>query len=696
MTDTILIAANGRFTLGKGQSRPADEYRAIRESADDALGRWGTDLGAAAPGLVTAIYSGTSMLNRLLERRGARVGVVVTQGMEDYLRMERGVQPYLNYSLDDRLHAVTHVHNPPLIPRERIRGVPERIDPLGRVVIPLYETEARASVEALLAQDVEALCVHLLFSHVNPAHERAVRDIAREVMAGRGREVPVFLGSDIQPVRGDFPRLNALLAEAYAASPSRRQLQAVETGLAALGAGFELRVMASHGGTISVRSPHLVHTLFSGPIGGIVGARYLGETIGARNLVCTDVGGTSFDVGLITDGDVAVAHEPEIARFKFNLPMVALDSVGAGTGSFVRLDPATGRIQIGPDSAGARIGTSWEGGGLTEPTVTDCSVILGILNPDNFLGGAIRLDRARALAAFETQIAKPLGLDPRQAAAGILELLETVLRDRVNAMVLGRGFATTMYTLLAYGGGGPLHVAGYTEGLGFERVLIPSWAAAFSAFGCAAADYEYRHERSLDETVPPAGSADRPAFAARLNAVWGELGGRIAEDFSRSGIAPEQVRLRPFVRMKYRGQLDDLEIEAARYPLAGAADVDTLCAGFEERFERIYARAARVPEAGFTVTTVIARGAAAVEKPRLVARRLASAAPPAAAARTPRDVYWRGAWRRTPVWAMGGLRPGNVVRGPAVVEDAATTLAVPPGCRVRLDEWLLFHFERER
>src|SRR6478752_3251319 len=431
MTDTFIVDRGGEFVVGKAQSTPEDESVGFMASTRDALAYWDMDAAAALPRMVSGIYSGTAMLNRLLERKGRKVGVIVTGGTEDTLRLERGIQTYLGYPYSDRLHVATHHHNEPLVPRNLVKGVRERVDGFGEPAIPLYEDEARAAVEELRDAGVEGIVVSLLYSYRNSEHEDRIRELAAELAP----DVPVFLASELYPMRRDFPRLNSTLIEAYAAEPSREPLQRVRDVTREAGAGFDLRVMAAHGGTISIDAKQLARTLISGPIGGVIGARYLMSQMGrprtenasgsgpphpplpdstetaadaaaattsghpARNVVCTDIGGTSFDIALITDGDFQIRQTPDIGRFLLNLPLVQVDSIGAGTGSFVGIDPNSRRPELGPDSAGAKIGVCWPDGGLDTPTITDLNLVLGRVNPDYFLGGDVKLDVERARAA---------------------------------------------------------------------------------------------------------------------------------------------------------------------------------------------------------------------------------------------------------------------------------------------------------
>jgi acetone carboxylase, beta subunit len=691
MTDTFIVDRSGEFVVGKAQSTPEDESLGFMASTRDALRYWDTDPQAALPSLASGIYSGTAMLNRLLERKGRRVGVIVTGGMEDMLRLERGIQTYLGYPYSDRLHVATHHHNEPLVPRELVKGVRERIDMFGEPAIPLYEDEARRAVEELREAGVEGIVVCLLYGYRNSEHEDRIKEIASEIAP----DTPVFLASELYPMRRDFPRLNSTVIEAYAAEPSREQLEKVRNATREAGAEFDLRVMAAHGGTISIEARQLARTLISGPIGGVIGARHLVEELGegGRNVVCTDIGGTSFDIALITDGDFQIRQIPDIGRFLLNLPLVQVDSIGAGTGSFVRIDPNSGRPELGPDSAGARIGVCWAEGGLETPTVTDLNLVLGRINPEYFLGGEIRLDPRRARAAVEQQVAAPLGLTPEQAAAGVIELFDQTLAYQAVAQVLGKGYSPVDYTLLCYGGGGPLHVAGYSADVPYRDVLVPAWAAGFSAFGCACGDYAYRQDLTIDMPIAPTADGDEKAgVGIMIDGGWQMLRERVIEEFAKSGVGEEQIEFRHYVRMQYYGQLNDLEILAPHQSLETGEQVDDLIAAFEEAYGKLYARSARSPELGYLVTNVIVTGAVAVEKPALPDEDEAAAGEPERKAARP--VWWEDGWTETPIYEQAGLSAGHEIAGPAIIESPADTFAIPPGRTARLDRHRIFHLAR--
>ena len=699
MTDTFVVDQAGAFVVGKAQTTPDDESEGFMRSAHDALAQWDTDVDTAFPLVASGIFSGTAMLNRLLSRQGLRVGAILTAGHEDTLRIERAVQTYLGYPYGDRLHVATHHHNEPLVPRDLVYGVRGRIDLFGEEVLPLREQDARDAACALLDAKVDGIVIGLLSSYRNGMHEQRTAEIVREEIAARGLNgdaLPIFVSSDLYPSRRDLPRLNSTVVEAYAAEPSRGTLRAVNERTRDHGATFELRVMAGHGGTISIEARELARTLVSGPIGGVVGGRTLAHRLELPNVLCTDIGGTSFDIALITDGDYEVTATPDIARFVLNTPLVKIDSIGAGTGSFVRVNPNSNRPELGPDSAGARVGMCWPEGGLETISVTDLNLVLGRLNADYFLGGDLDLDVERAEHAVAVQLADPLGLSVPDAAAGVIDLFEQTLRHEAVGRILGKGYSPVDYALLCYGGGGPLHVAGYTEGVPYRDVLVPAWAAGFSAYGCACADFEYRFEQTVDMPIVPEAAGDAKAGAGQwLTSIWMGLRERVVSEFAKSGVAAGDVRFTHLVRMQYRGQLNDLEIVSPHEEIATGEELDDLVAAFERAYARLYARSARSPELGYVVTQAIVLGTAEVEKPALPDIVEAGSAPPAAASKGTRDVRWSDVVATTEILQLERLQPGNVIPGPAIVEHSATTFAIPPGRTATLDRHLIFHLSAE-
>jgi len=691
MTDSFVVDANGEFVVGKSQTTPENESEGFEKSLIDALNYWHIPYESAFESMVSGIYSGTSMINRLIERRGSKVGLIVNRGMEDILRLERAVQTYLGYSYNDRLHVATHRHNDPLVARERIRGAYERIDIFGDVVLPLNEDQARQSISELLELDIEYLCVCLLWSFKNPAHELRIKEMAHEIMAEKGIQVPVFCSVDYYPVRGEQERLNALVIEAYASDPSRHNLQKISQLIKSRGGEFDLRIMSSHGGGVSVDSKGLARTLISGPIGGVIGAKYFSEVMKIENIACTDVGGTSLDIALITAGQYEVKSSSDVARFVIGIPYIRTDSVAAGTGSYVRVDPNSNRVEFGPDSAGARVGVCYEEGGVDTVTITDCDVILGYINPDYFLGGDIKLNKDRAIHLFKEQVADKLNLDVYEAAAGIIELFESGLANSLRGVIVGKGYGPENFTCLSYGGGGPLHVAGYMGDMNFEDVLVPTWAAGFSAFGCTCADLEYRFESTCDLPLADFNTETVTYVAEGLNQVWKDCRERIEEEFTKSNIDSSKISYKYSARLQYMGQLDDLEIMINGSSIESLEDLKELTDSFEDTYSKVFSRAAKSPELGYFITRAVATGVIDVVKPTLPDLPLGKKNVDQKAKKTDRDAYFNGSFVKAGIFEMSAITPGNVIRGPAIIEDPATTLVLPPGVTATMDNRLVFH-----
>lgn len=692
MTDTFFVRGDGRFVVGKAQSNPQDESLAIFNSSEDALAHWKRTVDDVYPELVTCVFSGTAMLNRVVQRKGLDVGLICNKGFEHVHSMGRAIQSYLGYALEERIHLNTHRYDEPLVPLKRTRGVTERTDVQGTVVIPVREAEVRKATRELIDEGAKAIVICLLQSHKNGDNERMVRDIVKSELEKLDVEVPVFASVDYYPARKESHRMNTTILEAYAAEPSRQTLKKVSDRFKKHGAKFDLRVMATHGGTISWKASELARTIVSGPIGGVIGSKLLGETLGYDNIACSDIGGTSFDMALITKGNFAIASDPDMARLVLSLPLVTMDSVGAGAGSFVRIDPYSNSIKLGPDSAGYRVGTCWADSGLDTVSVSDCHVVLGYLNPDNFLGGAIKLDVERARQHVKAQIADPLGLSVEDAAAGVIELLDLQLREYLRSNVAAKGYSPTNFVCFSYGGAGPVHTYGYTEGLGFKDVIVPAWAAGFSAFGCACADFEYRYDKSVDLAVPQDGSPEDKREAARaIQQGWEELAAKVVEEFRINGFEAKDVILRPGFRMQYMGQLNDLEIVSPIHTAASEGDWDKMVETFEDTYSRVYASAARSPELGFSVTGVIMRGTVVTQKPVLPEDPEEGKEPPAAARLGTRKFYRHKKWVDAVLWKMEDLKPGNEITGPAIIESDATTFVVPDGFATTLDKHRLFH-----
>ncbi|TPI42530.1 hydantoinase/oxoprolinase family protein [Mesorhizobium sp. B3-1-9] len=692
MTDTILVDQDGHFKIGKSATTPKNEAEGFLASAEDAADAWGISLQDLFSGVNVVLYSGTGMLNTLLSRTGRKLGLITTKGLEDMILMGRGLQAWADYSYADRLHAVTHHHPDPLVPRRRTHGVTERIDQFGDVILPLYEHEVYAAAKKLIADKVEAICIMTVFSHVNPVHEKRIAEICREEIAAAGADILVYTSHEVRPVIREQSRLNSVLIEAYATSRGRKQLKGIEDVSKKYGFKYGVQTLLSFGGLTSINHPRLHETMISGPIGGILGAAYVGKLIGNDSLICSDMGGTSFDMGVITRGQTRIENEPLMDRFKLNVPTLHLDTIGAGAGMILKVDPLTRKVSLGPESAGSDPGPICFAKGGTEPTIADCDAILGRLNPHYFLGGKVVLQVEKARKAFEEKCAQVLGVGVEEAAEGMIDMLEADANNALRRVISGQGIHPSEFTLLSYGGSGPLHLAGCSRGIGFKDIITFQFAAAFSAFGCTTADFMRRHSVSTQIDIGARASDDElVAFGKKVTNVWDDLTKAAVDEMVADGHALPKINTVPFLMMRYTGQLEDVEVMAPLSAIHSADDMRRIIAEFEAVYAKVNHRVSRYGEAGFSITELGLIATADKVKPTLVKRPLGKS-DPASAHKGVREAYIGGRWHKANLYEMDLLQPGHEVIGPAIIEHPATTLVVHPQDRVHVDEWTLLHY----
>jgi len=691
MTDCIAVREDGTFLLGKALTNYEDESVSFAESIQDALHDPKPDLS----NMKLCAYAGTLLLNAVLTRRGLKTGLLITKGFEHALYFMRG-HSWLGYSYVDKLHSVTHIYPDiypgPLVPRRLIKGIEERIDWKGNIVIPLKEGEVRKAVNELLDEGCQSIAVCYLHSPLNPIHELKTREIIKDVIKERGVNVGIALSSEISPRGGETERAMTTVIQAFAAEPAAKQFLRVETKAREMGFKGNLYSVLSYGGFVDIRYPRLVETLISGPIGGVIGAKWVGDILGEKNIVATDLGGTSFDVGIIKDGIIYLEREPEIARYMISLPMVRTDSIAAGAGMVVHVDPISKNIVLGPESAGYRVGVCWK---YPEVTISDCNVALGYLNPDYFLGGKVKLNKDAALKAIKERVAEPLGLDLYDAAYLAIAALHARMSDWINATLMARGYTPVEYILLSYGGAGPLHMWGF-DTIPFKDYITFKFAACFSALGNATAEYMIREHKRVNIVVPPDPDTETIKKAEeQLNSIWEELENKQLQILSSQGFSKDKITFKQIAYMRFTGQLEDQEVYSPKSRLLKPDDWDALMKAFEDVYVAIYPKAAFSPELGVVIKEVATVATVTgVTKPKITKSPLGPEKPPEKAFKGQRDVFYEGKWVTFDVWEMDPLKPGNKISGPAILEHPMTTLVVPPNRKIYIDEYEFIHYSR--
>jgi N-methylhydantoinase A len=672
-TDVVVLAANGAVSTSKAPTTPADfsggVLEAIREAAvglglamHEFLGR--TDL---------VKHGSTVATNALITRRGVTVGFITTRGFEDTTLIMRAVGRVDGLPEED-VRRVTSITKPePLVPPERIRGVSERIDAEGTVVVPLDHDGVRAAVRGLVEEHgIDALAVSLLHAWRNPAHELEVEAIVRDLYPAD--RLFVSLGGRLSQIAGEYARANTAIADAFVGPTVRAYLSSLEAQLRREGFSGRILVMQGNGGLTSHELATPISTLQSGPAGGMLASAQMADMLDHQRAITADMGGTSFDVGIVDGGYWRYADEPVFDRFRILQPITDITSIGAGGGTMARVDEVTGRLLVGPESAGARPGPVCYGLGGTVPTVTDADLVLGYIDPDFFLGGRRRLDLVAARTAIERQLAIPLGLDPVEAAAGVVRIVDSKMSDLIRREVIRSGRLPEEFVLYAFGGASPVHAVGYARDLGVREIIVFPTSPVFSAFGITGADLV--HTRLATRVYP------LPFPAETLNADLDALEASLAEELDRDGL-DEAPEFRRYVTLQFRRQTTGEEIPLPWERFTDES-VATLPQIFVEHYERLYGRGIAYADVGLDIAGLRVDAVGRVAKPEFGPLD-GTPASGGDALKGRRRAWFDGGYVDTPVYDEGRLGAGDRLDGPAIVEAPFTTVILPPGAILSVD-----------
>lgn len=669
-TDLVAIGPAGELRTKKVPSSVGDYGRAIVEG----LAALFTEAGFAAAEVEEVLHATTIASNAILEQKGARTGLITTRGFRDVLEIRTLRMP--------RLYDLRWQKPPALVPRHLRLGVTERVNFRGQIETPLDEAEVAAALAALLAEGVEAIAVCLLHSYANPAHERRIAELAAIHAPG----IPLSLSIDVLPEMKEYERTSTTVINSYVGPVMGRYLGALGRDLQGAGITAPLLLMQSAGGLMpaseAARLP--VHVVESGPAAGVIGAQALARRAGLARVISFDMGGTTAKAGVIEDDQVARAAEYSVgagimvgsrllsgAGYQLKVPAIDLAEVGAGGGSLIWLD-AAGAPQVGPESAGASPGPVCYGQGNTQPTVTDANVVLGYLNPEYLVGGALKIDAAASRAAIAGKVAGPLGLSAEDAAHGAHLIAASNMIRAIKAVSSERGRDPRDFALVAFGGNGPIFAAGMAEALGMTRVIVPPAAGVFSAVGLLASDVEVHLARSWRRLT-------RGLDAAALQAASGALAGEASTRLAAQGFPPGRITVTRAATLRYQGQSFELQVT-----LEAGDGPEALDRKFGDEHERTYGhRAGDAEPVEIVALQVIGRGLP--DRPRMPdgVQRAVATGP----AQPPRRAYFgrsRG-WLETPVLPRAAL--AEPTPGPLIIEEYDCTCLVPPGATAALDRF---------
>ena len=639
------------------------------------------------------IHGSTIATNALVERKGGKVGLLTTRGFEGTLHVGRIIQKNAGLSEREIIHVSRAKKPAPLVERRMIYGVAERIDADGEVVAPLDLEDAMEGAGRLVDAGAEALAVCFLWSFLNPAHEKTVERKLRALYP----DVFVLASYEAAPVLGEYERMVTTVLNGYVAGKVSDYVGRFEGALKANGFRGTMLLMQCTGGVSGVDEirRHPITMLDSGPVGGILGAKQIGKSNRDPNLICTDVGGTSFDVGLIRNGAWEIEDFPVLEQFTFRVPKVLVKSIGSGGGSIIWLDDM-GILRVGPESAGADPGPACYGKGGTRPTLTDADLLLGYLNPDYFLGGRIPLDVALAAESLKG-IARSTGMDPVKICSAAFDISNAQMADLIRKSTIEKGYDPREFVLLAYGGAGPTHAAFYGRDAGVQEIIIPSHSAVFSAYGLLNADIVHIQEQSVPLRLPPRDVSIPKADLSALNRATQGLRAAVLARFRGEKANGRPPKLETVLKMRYQMQVHEISVPVKPERLK-AGDNRALIRDFEKEYAKAYGEGTGFQNAGVEVTTACVVGTAKMARPRVSRKKSPAAGRKIKAFKGKRRLFFRNEGKFITGEIFDGilLAGGEKLAGPSIIERPRDTVLIPPGARGYVDEQLNIRIRWER
>ncbi len=681
-TDVVVLDINtGDYTFAKAPTTPHDFSIGVMDAIEAAAHLMNMTRRNLLEQTQMLKHGTTVVTNAIITERGAKVGFTTTKGFEDTTLIGRTIQRVDGLSLEE-VKKMPYVTKPkPIVPKPRLKGVYERIDFKGNIVIPLNIEDAKEQIRSLVEiEKVEAIGVSLLFSFVNPVHEQKIKELINQMYPSHN--LFLTLSHELVPLAKEYGRANTVILNCFVGQIMERYLTNLDKKLREEGFAGRFLVMQSSGGTVGWERVSAIRTASSGPAGGVIGSQYQASIQEHPNVICSDMGGTSFDVALIRDGKWSYEREPIISRWRVMLPLLKVQSIGAGGGTIARVDPVVNRLLVGPDSAGAAPGPVCYDVGGTEPTVCDADLTLGFLNPDYFLGGRMKLNKAKAERAIRDNIATPLKMDVVEAAAGIFTIVNAHMAELIRVCAMSVGLAPEEFVLYAFGGTGPMHAAYYAGELNIKKVYVFPSSAVFSAFGIAGADIIQSASFSLGYMMPVA-----PQI---LNSRVTECEDSLAQEMGREGFSREELEFRHMFNMRYRRQVNYYTVSLDRREYKTDTDITQIMDSWVEDFEKVYGKGVGYAKAGVELVSMDIDAIGKGIKP-VLKRFSDGGADPTAALKGHREVFFpeiSNDFVQTAIYEHDRLQPNNLIKGPAIIESPTSTIVIPPEKLAEVDPYL--------
>ncbi len=644
-------------------------------------------------------YSTTIAMNTLLQRTGPKLALISTEGFEDIVPIGKGASWSDQLTFREIRNLARIVKPEPIISREMTVGVKERVNSRGEIIRPLDEEDFLKKLQYLVDKGARGFVVSLLFSYANPTHERKIAEIIRrEYPDFYLGAMPVVLSSEVTPKQNEYTRTVTTILNAYLHYSMWEQISG--TGDELRNSGYDKTIMMVHnsGGMAEVFRTAAIQTFNGGPVAGLIGGANVGKMLGYDNIVVSDMGGTSFDLGLVVAGSSRFyQYHPLIDRWWVDMTVLETRSIGAGGGSIAWLNPVMGnRLEVGPAGAGSMPGPASYNLGGVDPTVTDADIVLGYINPDYYHGGRLKLDKGKAVSAIREKIARPMGASVEEAALLIKKIVDANMGDTIAKETFLRGFKPADFTLFAFGGAGPTHCCSYGPYAGINKICVFPFSPVFCAFGSSTMDILHLYEQSL--RLPLLAPVTMKPFEDYdvFNKAVKNLQERATKDITNEGFSLESIIFSLEIEAKYGGQLNILRFMSPLLLINSPDDVRAVYRAFEDEYCRVYSRMSAYPQGGVDMLNLVLHATVDHPKPKLPTYPRAKEIPDREALKGQRDAYWveYGDFRPTPIYDAKVLKHGNIINGAAVIEAEDTTIVLPPPLKLYVDKYHNFILDK--